>query len=389
MDFPEGGWRAWATVAGSFLFNFCGFGYTMSFGVYQAYYVEHYITNQSTSTISWIGSVNSFLMISGGVIVGRLFDKGYFYHLITIGSLLYCFSLFMLSLAQPDNFYQIFLTQGLGMGIGAGIIYVPTVAVVSHYFLRYRVIAMTIAVSGTSLGAVIHPIMMNKLLNSNMSFGNAVRISAGMVTGLLIIASMLMRTRLPPPKRLIPLGEAVKKFSRDRAYVFAALGLLVFTMAFYYPLFYIQLDATAHGLSQTNSFYSVKFLVILNASSFFGRILPGFFAQTLGVHNMITVADMGCTVLIFGMIGLRNLGGFIAVEIFYGFFAGTFVGLMGPLMALLSDDVSELGARMGIGFLFSGTPISGALLSTQDIWWKPALFSGVSNCSSHLMAIFY
>ncbi|KAG1820087.1 hypothetical protein EV424DRAFT_1402793 [Suillus variegatus] len=32
---PDGGFRAWRTVFGCFLMQFCGFGYVSSFGVYQ------------------------------------------------------------------------------------------------------------------------------------------------------------------------------------------------------------------------------------------------------------------------------------------------------------------------------------------------------------------
>ena len=35
----------------------------------------------------------------------------------------------MLSLAQPNQFYQIFLAQGICAGIGAGMLYVPSVPV--------------------------------------------------------------------------------------------------------------------------------------------------------------------------------------------------------------------------------------------------------------------
>lgn len=76
---------------------------------------------------SWIGSLNAFLVISGGLIAGRLYDRGYLcvrssfsticsllnldalhsYHLLYGGSLLLAFSLFMLSLAKPNQYYQV------------------------------------------------------------------------------------------------------------------------------------------------------------------------------------------------------------------------------------------------------------------------------------------
>ncbi|GBE87290.1 Aspyridones efflux protein [Sparassis crispa] len=378
-DFPEGGWRGWGTVAGAFLIQFCGFGYTGSFGVYQAYYVQTYLANESASAISWIGGMNAFLVISSGLVTGRLYDKGYFYYLLIGGSILYSFSLFMLSLAQPDHYYQVFLCQGLGMGLGAGTVYVSSVAVVSHYFVKWRALAMTIVASGSSLGAVIHPIMLNNTLNGWLGFGNAVRASAGLVTGLLLIACLLMRPRLPPSKHTITIAQAARKFSRDPAYIFATIGLSLFTIAFYYPLFYIQLDASVHGLSSTFSFYS---LVILNSASFVGRLAPGFLAHSFGVANMITIAVLGCSILLFVMIAVKSVASVVVVGIIYGFFAGNYITLMAPLMAVLSDNMSELGVRMGLAFAFSGIgglvggAISGALLTSKYIWWRPAVFSG-------------
>lgn len=101
--------------------------------------------------------------------------------------------------------------------------YVPSLAVLSHYFLRRRALAMSIVAAGSSLGAVIHPIMLNNLF-TKIGFANAVRASAGLNTGLLIMACLLMRPRLPPPAKTTDLRKSVKKFLKDGPYVFSALG---------------------------------------------------------------------------------------------------------------------------------------------------------------------
>lgn len=217
------------------------------------------------------------------------------YYLLYGGSLLTVFSLFMLSLAKPDQYYQVslitaqlnasncnhfskvFLSQGIGAGLGAGITYVPSVAVVSHYFSKRRALAMTIVASGSSVGSVIHPIMLNHTLGTRLGFGNAVRASAGLVGGLLLVACLLMRTRIPTHKKSTGGRKLLKKLSRDSAYISATLGfilsfallasidrptvyyrLMTFTAGFYYPQFYLQLDATSHHLDKTFSFYSVE-----------------------------------------------------------------------------------------------------------------------------------
>lgn len=61
IDSPEPpldcGWRAWITVAGSFLALFCSFGQINAFGTFQEYYATHQLSHLPASTISWIGSM--------------------------------------------------------------------------------------------------------------------------------------------------------------------------------------------------------------------------------------------------------------------------------------------------------------------------------------------
>ncbi|KAG2120295.1 major facilitator superfamily domain-containing protein [Suillus cothurnatus] len=387
-EFPEGGLAAWMTTFGAFLIQVCGFGYTTSFGVYQDFYTQHYLTNETSSAISWIGSLNTFLITAVGVISGSLYDRGYFYHLVIVGSLLQSFSLFMLSLSKPDQYYQIFLTQGVGLGIASGLVYVPSIAVVSHHFRRRRTLAMTFVASGSSLGAVIHPIMLNNLLNGRLGFGNGVRTSAGFVSVLLLIACLCMRTRLDPPVTPANYIVAAKKCVRDVPFIFATAGGFFFQTGFYYPLFFLQLDSIKHGLSVTFSFYS---LVILNVSNCVARVMSGFIATFTGVPNLIIVATISGGVLILGMIGLSSLVSVVVLGVMYGYFAGLYIAMVAPLVATLTPDLSELGARMGICFFISGfgsligTPISGALLTSNYTWWIPAVFSGVVSVIGGMM----
>ncbi|KAG2152588.1 major facilitator superfamily domain-containing protein [Suillus bovinus] len=383
-EFPEGGLAAWATVFGAFLVQFSGYGYATAFGVYQDFYTQHYLTKETSSSISWIGSLNMFLVTSVGLLSGSLYDRGYFYHLMIVGSLLQSFCLFMLSLAKPDQYYQIFLAQGLGSGIAAGLMFVPSTAVVSHYFRRKRTLVLTFVASGSSLGATIHPIMLNNLLNGPLGFANAVRASAGLISGLLLIACLCMRTRLDPPTTPVNYIVAAKKCIRDVPFSLMIAGGFLFQTGFYYPMFFFQLDTIKHGIGATFSFYS---LVVLNASNCVGRVTSGFIAALTGVPNVTIVATVSCSILNLGLIGLSNLGSAIALGVLYGYFAGLYIGAWVPLMADLTPDLSELGARMGICFCLSGfgsligTPISGALLTSNYTWWIPALFSGVHFAS--------
>ncbi|KAG2039282.1 MFS general substrate transporter [Suillus americanus] len=379
-EFPEGGLAAWATAFGAFLVQFCGFGYTSSFGVYQDFYTQHYLTNETSSAISWIGSTGAFLITALGLVSGLLHDRGYFYHLMIAGSFLQSFSLFMLSLSKPDQYYQIFLSQGLGLGIASGLIYVPSIAVVSHHFRRRRTLVMTFVATGSSLGAIIHPIMLNNLINGPLGFANGVRASAGLISSFLLIACLCMRTRLDLPTTPVNYIAVARKSIRDVPFVLLMAGGFLFQIGFFYPLFFFQLDSIKHGISVNFSFYS---LVILNGSNFIGRLTSGVIEAFTGVMNLTILSSILCGAVILGMIGLSSLASVVVLGVLYGYCSGLNTAMGAPLMATLTPDLSELGARMGIclftlGFgSLIGTPISGALLTSHYTWWIPALFSGI------------
>ncbi|KAF8557263.1 MFS general substrate transporter [Imleria badia] len=380
IQFPEGGTAAWCMVIGCALVQFCGFGYTTSFGVYQGFYTLHYLTNESTSAISWIGGINAFLASGCGLVAGILYDRGYFYHILVGGSLLQSFALFMLSLAQPGEYYQIFLAQGVGLGIAQGLLYVPTLAVVAHYFHQRRTLAMSLATSGSSLGSIVHPIMLNYLFNRSVGFANGVRISAAFVSALLLSACLLIRTRLEPPKNPANYLSIGKGIIHDVPYCIMCAGLLCFCIGFYYPIFYLQLDSIQHRNPETFSFYS---LALLNGGSLIGRLSTGFIAPHVGVPSLLIISTAACGILILGMIGLNRVPTIVVIGTIYGYFSGVCIALLAPLMTLLTNDISELGARMGIAMAIAGIgsliggPIAGALLTSQYKWWQPSLFSGL------------
>ncbi|KAG1837286.1 MFS general substrate transporter, partial [Suillus subalutaceus] len=294
-----------------------------------------------------------------------------------VGSFLQSFCLFMLSLSKPDQYYQIFISQGLGLGIATGLMHIPSIAVVSHHFRRRRTLVMTFVAAGSSLGAIIHPIMLNNLLNGPVGFANGIRASAGLISLFLLTACLCMRTRLDPPATPVNCIVVGRKCIHDIPFILLIAGGFLFQVAFFYPLFFFQLDTIKHGISINFSFYS---LVILNGHS---RVFM----------NLTIMSSISCGVLILGMIGLSSLASVVVLGVLYGYFAGLNTAMGAPLIATLTPDLSELGARMGIclfilGFgSLIGTPISGALLTSHYTWWIPGLFSGIVSLTGTMVFI--
>jgi len=259
-----------------------------------------------------------------------------------------------------------------------GLIFLPALSVSSQYFRRRRSYAMGVVFAGSSIGGVIFPIMLNRLFYDSTGYKWGMRAAAFLVLGLLIIANLIMKTRLPSRKDR-PMH--IRKMLTDVPYLLCAAGAFFVVWGLFFPIFYIQLFSVDHGVPQSIAFYSIP---ILNAASLFGRTIPNFLADTYGVFNIIIPMSFVSGILIFAMFGAGSLGGMLVFAILYGFFSGGFISLISPAFASFSTSQDEVGTRMGIalfvmGFaLLTGTPITGALLQPpQYEWFKAIIFSGV------------
>ena len=126
-------------------------GVTNTFGAYQTYYETNLLKDQSPSQISWIGSIQAFLLLLvGGCITGPIFDAGYLRSLIIVGSIASVFGMMMTSISK--EYWQVVLSQGLCVGVGAGCMFLPSVAVMPQYFTERRAFATGIAAAGSSIG---------------------------------------------------------------------------------------------------------------------------------------------------------------------------------------------------------------------------------------------
>src|SRR5436305_6634770 len=121
-----------------------------SFGIFQTFYENDFLYGTSPSAVSWIGSIQGFLLMFAGVLCGWLLDAGYLRVQLCIGTFLQVFGLMMASLST--KYWQILLSQGFCVGLGAGFLYLPSVVVISQYFSSKIMLTTGIAASGSSVG---------------------------------------------------------------------------------------------------------------------------------------------------------------------------------------------------------------------------------------------
>lgn len=399
---PNGGLKAWLQVASGFCVFFNSWGVLNTFGVFQTYYETGELFVASSSDISWIGSVQAYCVLVFGLLSGPIYDRGYLRSLMAIGSFLIVFGFMMLSIST--QYWHAVLAQGFCVGVGAGLLFIPAVAVLPQYFTTRMALAMGIAASGSSLGGVVYPVAFLNLL-SKIGFAWSVRIIGFIALATLITPVIFMEMRVKPVKPRAVLDWTV---FTDWPFAFFTLSTMFGFAGLYVMLFYISFYAFATGIASRHmAFYLVP---ILNAGSMFGRTLPNALADKVGPLNgehplfppahvfpltflrpVLAPGALCCGILTFAMLGVKTLPAITVITLIYGFFSGIFIALPPVVFVNLTADKSKVGTRMGMGFtifgfgVLAGGPGGGGILGERggDLHWTNLfVYAGVLATAS-------
>ncbi|KAH8114865.1 MFS general substrate transporter [Phellopilus nigrolimitatus] len=363
ITFPDGGLKAWSNVAGCTLISLTAFGQVNAFGVFQAYYATNQLQHNTASDISWIGSVQIFLLYISGLVLGRVFDVYGATGLLTSGCLLSTFSLIMLSLSK--NYYQIFLSQGVGLGLGIALQFYPLLVVPAHWFRTKRAIAVGIVVAGSSLGGIIFPIMLSRLFGK-IGFAWSVRAMALVMFVCQAISIPFIKERLPASKnkKIFDFGAY-----KDIKFLFHSLSGFFSAFGLYTPFWYIELFMLSRGSSVSLSFYSIA---IMNAAGVIGRVVSGYIADRFGRFNTLVPVAVVQTISIFAIwTTSMKVPQTIVFAVLFGASSASYSSIASSCVAQITTDPSQIGTRTGMFMaalapgILGGPPISGALLALR------------------------
>ncbi|KAJ7483275.1 major facilitator superfamily domain-containing protein [Mycena latifolia] len=377
-----------SVVAGTFIVQLYVVGVITAFGVFQDFYTREWLNNYSASTISWIGGVTYFFELGCAVGPNPRYDAGFGRSSVWFGSFLSMLSFFLLSLAKPHQYYQVLLSQGVGMGVGLMLVFGPSMTMVSAHFNTRRGLAMGIVAAASPVGAILFTIVLNHLFHSSIGFTWGIRAMGFMSLGCFIIGNALIRaprrkakedTKSSPSAPPAPIW--------DLPYVLILISGFLWALGANTPNFYMQLYAGTKNINQTLVFDS---FAILSLGSIFGRILPGWMADRWGAANVFipSLNYSNCVfsgLVCFAMLGCGNAGGLVVFALIYGYLFGTIISIYLPMIRDLTPDGTNMGRRMGyalspIGLGSTvGPPMIGAILSGSFVWWRAIMCSAVSR----------
>ncbi|KAI1398987.1 MFS general substrate transporter [Hypoxylon fuscum] len=365
---PDGGAKAWTQVGMGWLVIFTTWGWVNSFGSFQTYYTQ--VLPQDPSTISWIGSVQIWFCLIISVFSGRLLDAGLFLPTFLVGAIIQVLGMFLMSISS--SYWSLMLTQGVLTGIGSGIFFTPSLALVATYFSERRGLAVGLTTTGNSAGGIVYPVVVRQLLPT-LGFAWTARVLAFINLACLSIVFAFMRPRLPPRKS----GPIIDFAAfREVAYVGVAAGIFCTSMANYFIFYYIaSFGREALGLSYSTASIMV---ILINGAGIVFRVIPPIIADRVGPINVITPVSFAWALVSFCWLAVDSVPGLYVFTCFYGICAGSFQCLTPTTVASITKRLDMTGTRLGMVFSISsfasltGPPIGGAIQAAMGGSFKGA-----------------
>ncbi len=227
--------------------------------------------------------------------------------------------------------YWHFLTVfGILGGIGTSLIFTPAVASIGHFFLVRRGTATGIAAVGGSIGGIIFPLTLQSLL-PRLGWGWSTRIMAFISLILLLMANLLIRSRLPrsTTKKATTSGGGARpdfRIFRDVTFSLTTAAVFLTEMGLFVPLSFLPSYAIAQGFEED---FAYQLLAIFNAGSVFGRWLPGYVADEVGRFNtmIITIGMCLISTLSLWLPAGKSLAVIIVYAVIFGFASGSNISL--------------------------------------------------------------
>lgn len=135
--------------------------------------------------------------------------------------------------------------------------------VIPGWFDKKRGAAYGIVTSGSSIGGVIFPIMIERLI-SEVGYGWAMRIAAFMILLMLIVSSLTIKSRFAPTPQSLSRDALLQPF-REVKMVLLVAGFALLTFGIFIPINFLVIEAIAKGMNPGLAQYLVA---ILNAGRY-------------------------------------------------------------------------------------------------------------------------
>lgn len=371
---PDGGY-GWVCTVAAAIINMHSWGFSSAYAVFLAHYLEHN---------TFPGATALEYAFIGGLSIGCLFLVS---PITTIATRKYgirptmfagavCETVSLICASFASRIWTLFLTQAVLFGLGLGLLFIPTAAVVPQWFTSKRSLASGVAVSGAAIGGAVYSLVAGSMIRT---IGLAWTFRTLGIIAFVINVGCVIAIR----DRSTAIGSNQTAFNVTlfkRLEYCLVICFSVLTMLGYFILIFSLANYANHiGLDSSKASVTSA---VFNLGQAVGRPLAGYFSDRAGRINI--AASMTFFAGVFPLclwVASRCYSVLIAFAVVEGIFAGTFWATISPIMAEvigLQDAASGLSLMwltLAIPSTFS-EPIALVIVGSTGSYTGTELFTG-------------
>ncbi|KAI1190108.1 major facilitator superfamily domain-containing protein [Nemania serpens] len=350
-------------------------GFSMSYGVFQEYYMNHWTLGGSRDVTGIIGTTSNGVLYLSIPFLFAAFTRRWARHRQTAavaGAVLASLS-FVLS-SFSTQVWHLVATQGVLAALGCALVYSPTTLSLGEWFgtatatvgtsdRNHRAVAYGVTLSCKNVVGSVMPFIARTLLE-NYGFRVAVRVWAAVALGtsLLSIALIPTHTTILAHSSVDP-GQARRRrnipwhFLRHHTFYVYSIAIILQSAGYGIPQSYLPTYAREiTRLSQTSA---TLLLTVFNipgilASSLFGYLSDNRYFP-LSATTVTAISALSSALAAFFLWGLTSQGSLAQLLLFsgtFGFFAGGYSATWGGVINELESEAAQWNEAVDAGMLY-------------------------------------
>jgi MFS family permease len=334
--------HGWVAVASAFTLMFVAFGAAYSFGAFFKAFQADFGAPRGDVALAF--SVAAFVWFVGGAPGGVLADR-FGPRRVTLAGVA-CLVAALWLAGSAGSVGMLYATYSLGLGIGVGLVYVPSIGAVQPWFTKHRALASGIAVAGIGAGNFAVPPLVAYWIEAYGWRGAFVALA---IFVLVLGGAAAAAIDAPPreggaPREGMPLGAALKTPQFALLYISLAAGCV----GVFVPTVHLGPFAQDLGYSEAQG---VALVSLIGLGSLLGRFLIGPFADRVGRRTSLAAMYAALGVLLLVWWGATAYWLLALFALLFGVFYGGCVALLPTIVMDLYGGRSVSGI---IGFLYTG-----------------------------------
>lgn len=356
-DVPPDGGYGWVVCFALALMNAFTWGIAASYGVYLSHYLEtDYFPGATPLDYAFIGGIEfgaAMLISPACTILTRELGR----KVVMVAGIVFITAGFVTA-SFAKEIWQLYLSQGVLVGLGIGSMFIPAIAILPQWFLKRRSLAQGLASAGSGFGGLAVSLGTNAMIEQ-ISLGWALRITGilCLVGNTVVVVLVRDRNHLVKPPQLGFASHLLKRYDCLLLLSWAFVGLMGYMVLLY------SLSSYAVQAAHLTQSQAGLLTAVLNLGTGIGRPLIGLASDRFGRIQVAAVLTCFNGLFIIAVwIPATSYGLLIFFSLIAGASLGTFWMTIGPLCAEVAG-LKEVPSFLSLAWLTTVLPCTFAEVS--------------------------